>query len=592
MPYQEFGRRASGDAVQKQMMIYEMMRKGGVSRGQTEVDKFLEELDKQEKDKTIETRLQRESDEKIIDLGVKQNRLQEKEDFEKWYKGAEARRQEEKNASDLKVDRAQEAASRAAAVQSGASAESARSTAELNKTKNAGEKLENDRKNRDDAVKQARDKINLMTGWIAQGGDIGKDDTEILQNSYRTLFGNPNFTLPRNDDGTYKFDRNKLITYDDKGVPSAGLAKAVNEVSYGYKSPAGKILGDINLAKARNATPEEIDDLVGQFKRATRDSLKDQQAKIVDTLMDNGFVTEGTEMFNKFLDGGKQPKVIVPSQAERQKVRNKVQMLGDLDDIERQYYSLKENGIISVGFLRQPWRVIQTKLGTVDKNVATFVKDLERFKGKYVFDLSGMQTRSNEPEEIQKQIPYFDDSPETFELALPHYKAVLKKQIGYDLAVSKMFGMQIPDEEQYKDVPVADMNAMMRDGEPFHDYVSNDPAGYIPREMIIEKFRGQVLSNKGLERRNADVGGIGMNRKAEEQQRQPAIVPGQSTTSVGTTTKGVATAPSGTPASMVPPTTGAPSPTTSTTNPEDDAIRQRIEERQRKIDKLKAMTGK
>jgi hypothetical protein len=502
--------------LQQQMMVYEMMRKGGVSRGDTETDKFFKELEDQRRWKTEEGRKERVAGQQITASQEESTRGQKKLDVETDLGYRKDVRDESETAAQNALRGKQGVAALAAAGASRASATASYAHAGLLGEQTAGARLDNTKKQNDALLDRATRGHNFAMEAAHRGEAIDPIWTNQLEEYERRLSGDQHLTLPRNEDGSWKYDKDKIATsmYDEKGMPRAAYAKTLDDIAK-KSSPFGQMIDDFNEVKANGGDEETLKAYRSKIWEEVAPTVGKVEGAMIKPFVDHNDIDGAMDLLGRLREKGA-PKITVPNATERVKMDETINLIRDTDRIKENFVKLKQEGKMPVGFFRQPWNTIRARVGSDDQEITTFLKQLDQFRAKYVYAMTGKQMGEKERADLSSQIFNKTDSPQTFWASLPQFRNQMVEKAAVTNGIAKAYGM-----EPMQGVPIIDPGDVIAKGGKLPDFITE--SGYVEASDVENHIKGiRVLADKTAKGK-AKIGSVEERRDWTPNEKAPEM---------------------------------------------------------------------
>jgi len=505
MPFVDLGAQRAQRAAQILQMMNEMRARSG--KRPSALDELNKEYEELKRKRAEEARQERDLE---STLKTRQGGL----DIQGWSAGRKEIHDAEDAARAEELARKQKAHIDAQTEASRASAGASRQSIEESKARTGKVELETEGERKDQKTKateqqinRARDIENDAIRRLSMGETLTVADTDALQDARRLLTGNPSYTIPRKPDGVWDAPKNVARGMLDKsGIPTTKYGEGIEKIER-PKSKYGQLVDDALDARERSHNDPYVMALY-EDKFFKENALNRNQ---LEWRMSKKFIDAGDyEGASKIIGGLAQIKSTkangakLPSVEERQEFARQARLVKEMDDMQKEFDRLVNDGKMPVGALKQPFYKLLSIMEGDNPEVTSFIKKVEQMKGEYLLYLSGRAATDAERDDLNNRIPTIFDSPQTFRMSLPQFKDKVTEDMSIDAGILHSFGLKAPEG-----IPILDPGTIMKRDGKLPDLIL-DSGYYIPGDMAARQVQGiGIIGGNG----SVNVGGTGEFRQ-------------------------------------------------------------------------------
>lgn len=379
------------------------------------------------------------------------------------------------------------------------------------------------------AIDDARRVMNESRANAANGQPLDKLGTDRLERAYQTYYHDTDLRIPRNNDGTWAFDPDKMkaLQTNKDGTVTAQLADQLRTAHRPY-SPLAQQMYDIeNAAKDPTTDPKLMKTMVDNFTNKAFQNIPDAgKAFIWDAYKAGGppALLDATRQYWAAKSTGQaEGHLKTPSPTDIKDLSSGLMQashMRELADAIPKIYA--DHGYLPAGLGMRTASEYLNQIGMIDPAVMNWKKELDQVVLENIFHYTGKRWNPNEADLARKGFPNpMEDPPEVLQASLYRFADLLQEKLAMQFGLMKSLHYQIPEDMtdpktgQPLKIPIImpqDAFAAMGKNPPYYGdsgtldskYTTNLGATAYTYSRMLERARKQA---------GYDIGGPGSFRK-------------------------------------------------------------------------------
>jgi hypothetical protein len=381
----------------------------------------------------------------------------------------------------------------------------------------------------DDNMKHDNQGMAFAIAQATRGQPFTADETDELERKFQRYGQDKFFKLPRNDDGSWKYDPKMVAQqypiFDSRGQPTTKLANDLRTSNKPYSTYYQELADADRLLKDPSSTPEERRMAGMRLVKSSAPSMEQVGTDIMSRLVaaDNlpAAMNFMKDYQTKWGEGkGAQGALSKPTGKQQSEMEDRLALVQSMNENIRHFQLLKARGWFPTGVLRQPLLNVLQETGLANPYVEAFRNELNTQISQYMNLMHGRRFMTEEMKFIKHAMPSEEDATNVFEQVAVSMRQHMINDIRSRAGVLQMWGVRIP--EGIDPILPADILA---GGGNLPDIETS--TGLIPAEKSKDYVIGLQNMTEALRRSGQDIGGLGAFRKVNPTVGEVPGAPGQ-----------------------------------------------------------------